>query len=39
MDILNTLLDQGYDDLEGFDSAEFVQKFSHSQRISVVTKD
>ena len=35
MDILIVLLDHGYDDLEGFDSAEFV--FNHSQRISVVT--
>ena len=34
-DILTTLLDHGYDDLEGFDSAEFV--LNHSQRISVVT--
>ena len=36
MDILITLLDHGYDDLEEFDSAEFVL-FNHSQRISVVT--
>ena len=35
MDILFTLLDHGYDDLEGFDSAEFV--LTHSQRISIVT--
>ena len=35
MDILITLLDHGYDDLEEFDSAEFV--LNHSQRISVVT--
>ena len=35
MAILITLLDHGYDDLEGFDSAEFV--LNHSQRISVVT--
>ena len=35
MDVLITLLDHGYDDLEGFDSAEFV--LNHSQRISVVT--
>ena len=35
MDMLITLLDHGYDDLEGFDSAEFV--LNHSQRISVVT--
>ena len=35
MDILITLLDHGYDDLEGFDSAEFV--LNYSQRISVVT--
>ena len=35
MDILITLLDHGYDDLEGIDSAEFV--LNHSQRISVVT--
>ena len=37
MDILITLLDHGYDDLEGIDSAEFV--LNHSQRISVVTRD
>ena len=35
MDIQITLLDHGHDDLEGFDSAEFV--LNHSQRISVVT--
>ena len=35
MDILITLLDHGYDDLEEFDSAEFV--LNHSQWISVVT--
>ena len=35
MDMLITLLYHGYDDLEGFDSAEFV--LNHSQRISVVT--
>ena len=35
MDILLTLLDHGYDDLERIDSAEFV--LNHSQRISVVT--
>ena len=35
MDILISLLDHGYDDLEGIDSAEFV--LNHSQRISVVT--
>ena len=35
MDIMISLLDHGYDDLEGFDSAEFV--LNHSQRISVVT--
>ena len=35
MDIPITLLDHGYDDLEGIDSAEFV--LNHSQRISVVT--
>ena len=35
MDILISLLDHGYDDLEEFDSAEFV--LNHSQRISVVT--
>ena len=34
MDIMITLLDHGYDDLEGIDSAEFV--LNHSQRISVV---
>ena len=34
MDIMILLLDHGYDDLEGFDSAEFV--LNHSQRISVV---
>ena len=37
MDIMFTLLDQGYDDLERIDSAEFVL-FNHSQRISVVTR-
>ena len=35
MGILISLLDHGYDDLEEFDSAEFV--LNHSQRISVVT--
>ena len=35
MDILISLLDHGYDDLEGIDSAEFV--LNHSQWISVVT--
>ena len=35
MDILITLLDHGHDDLEEFDSAEFV--LNHSQRIPVVT--
>ena len=35
MDILISLVDHGYDDLEEFDSAEFV--LNHSQRISVVT--
>ena len=35
MDILISLLDHGYDDLEEFDSAEFV--LNHSQRILVVT--
>ena len=35
MDIILTLLDHGYDDLERIDSAEFV--LNHSQRISVVT--
>ena len=35
MGILIILLDHGYDDLEGIDSAEFV--LNHSQRISVVT--
>ena len=35
MGILISLRDHGYDDLEGFDSAEFV--LNHSQRISVVT--
>ena len=35
MDILITLLDHGYDDLEGIESAEFV--LNHSQWISVVT--
>ena len=35
MDILITLLDHGRDDLEEFDSAEFV--LNHSQWISVVT--
>ena len=35
MDILISLLDHGYDDLEEFDSAEFV--LNHIQRISVVT--
>ena len=34
---LISLRDHGYDDLEEFDSAEFV--LNHSQRISVVTKD
>ena len=34
MDILFTLLDHGYDYLEGFDSAEFV--LNHNQRISGV---
>ena len=38
MDILAMVLDHGHDDLEGFDSAEFVL-FNHSQRISVVTRD
>ena len=35
MDILITLLDHGHDDLEEFDSTEFV--LNHSQQISVVT--
>ena len=35
IDVPITLLDHGYNDLEGFDSAEFV--LNHSQRISVVT--
>ena len=35
MGIMFSLLDHGYDDLEGIDSAEFV--LNHSQRISVVT--
>ena len=35
MDVMFTLLDHGYDDLEEIDSAEFV--LNHSQRISVVT--
>ena len=35
MDILISLLDHGYDDLDGIDSAEFV--LNHSQWISVVT--
>ena len=35
MDIMFTLLDHGYDDLERIDSAEFV--LNHSQWISVVT--
>ena len=35
MDIMFSLLDHGYDDLERIDSAEFV--LNHSQRISVVT--
>ena len=35
MDTMFTLLDHGYDDSEGIDSAEFV--LNHSQRISVVT--
>ena len=35
MGILISLRDHGYDDLEEFDSAEFV--LNHSQRISVVT--
>ena len=35
MDTLIMILDHGYDDLEKFDSAEFV--LNHSQRISVVT--
>ena len=35
MDIMITLLDHGYDDLDGIDSAEFV--LNHSQRISIVT--
>ena len=34
MDTLITILDLGYDDSEGFDSAELY--FNHSQRISVV---
>ena len=38
MDTLVTVLDHGYDDSEGFDSAELVL-FNHSQRISVVTGD
>ena len=38
MDIMFTLLDHGYDDLEEFDSAKF-GRTEHSQRISVVTKD
>ena len=36
MDIMFSLLDHGYDDLERIDSAEFV--LNHSQRISVVTR-
>ena len=35
MDKLISLLDHGHNDLEEFDSAEFV--LNHSQRISVVT--
>ena len=35
MDIMFSVLDHGYDDLERIDSAEFV--LNHSQRISVVT--
>ena len=35
IDVSITLLDHGYDDLEGFGSAEFV--LNHSQWISVVT--
>ena len=35
MDIMFSLLDHGYDDLERIDSAEFI--LDHSQRISVVT--
>ena len=35
MDIMFTLLDHGYDDLEGIDSAELL--LNHNQRISVVT--
>ena len=35
MDTLITILDLGYEDSEGFDSAELY--FNHSQRISVVT--
>ena len=35
MDILISLLEHGYGDLEEFDSAAFV--LNHSQRISVVT--
>ena len=35
MDILAMVLDHGYDDLEEFDSAEFV--LNHNQRIPVVT--
>ena len=35
MGILISLRDHGYDDLEEFDSVEFV--LNHSQRISVVT--
>ena len=38
MDMLVTVLDHGYGYSNGFDSAEFVL-FTHSQRISVVTKD
>ena len=34
MDILIMILDHGYDDSKGFDSAELY--FNHSQRISVV---
>ena len=35
MDIMFSLLDHGYDDVERIDSVEFV--LNHSQRISVVT--
>ena len=38
IDMLITVLDHGHGYSNGFDSTEFVL-FTHSQRISVVTKD